>query len=88
MPIVTGGCVGPRADLDGGEKAPPHRNSIPEATSSQRIAVPTMLSWSTVFRLLHKMLKGECTEYELDETVSVIRGDRNELKTVTGKCEQ
>jgi hypothetical protein len=28
-----GGCVGPRAGLDGGEKSRPHRDSIPGPSS-------------------------------------------------------
>jgi hypothetical protein len=32
--------VGPRDGLDGCEKSRPYRNSIPEASSTQRVAIP------------------------------------------------
>ena len=40
----TAGCVGPRNGLDGREKSHSHRDSIPEPSSSYRVAIPTTLS--------------------------------------------
>jgi hypothetical protein len=40
----TGGWVGPRAGLDGGEKSRPHRYSIPGKSSPQRVSIPSKTS--------------------------------------------
>jgi len=41
----TGNSMGSRAHLDRHRKALPHRNSILGASSPQRVAIPTELSW-------------------------------------------
>ena len=69
----TGGCLGPRASLDGCGKSRPHRDSIPGPSSPERVAIPTGLSrppFFTVFclnstdllrerRIVFKFARGE-----------------------------
>jgi hypothetical protein len=43
--------VDPTAGLDGCGKLHPRRNSIPGPSSSQRVAIPTALSWPTAYSL-------------------------------------
>ena len=44
-----GGCVVPRAGLDGCGKSRPHRDSITKPSSPQRVVVPTELSQPTKY---------------------------------------